>query len=119
MSFPPNYHNLELAGKPKGIKRVLKVRGLWPERGLVLECPTTHNRPGCDSGGGCCARRVPEAESDFQDQKGRLQEDVEALGHHVLFYPSSIVSSILSSAQTTGVEQNGLQGKTADITLKH
>ena len=36
-----NYYNLELAGKPKGIKRVLKERGLWPERGLVLECPTT------------------------------------------------------------------------------
>ena len=41
MSFPPNYDNLELAGKPKRIKRVLKERGLWPERGLVLECPTT------------------------------------------------------------------------------
>ena len=45
MSFPPNYHNLELASKPKGIKRilrerVLKERGLWPERGSVLECPT-------------------------------------------------------------------------------
>ena len=29
MSFPPNYHSLELlVGKPKGIKRVLKERGL-------------------------------------------------------------------------------------------
>ena len=28
MSFPRNYHNLELAGKPKGIKRVLKDRAL-------------------------------------------------------------------------------------------
>ena len=125
MSFPPNYHSLELAGKLKGIKRVLKEsvlkervlkeralkeralkervlkervlkervlkeralkervlkeralkervlkelvlkeRGLWPERGLMLECPTTHNRPGCDSEGGCCARRVLEAERDF------------------------------------------------------
>ena len=87
MSFPQNYHNLELAGKPKGIKRVLKERGLWPERGLFLECSTTHNRPGCDPEGGCCARRVLEVERDFQDQKGRLQEEVEALGHSVLFYP--------------------------------
>ena len=87
MSFPPNYHSLELVGKPKGIKRVLKERGLWPERGLVLQCPTTHNRSGCDSEGGCCARRVLEAEMYFQDQKGRLEEEVEALGHHVLFYP--------------------------------
>ena len=87
MSFPRNHHNLELAGKPKGIKRVLKERGLWPERGLVLECPTSYSRPGCDPEGGCCARRVLEAERDFQDQKGRLQEEVEALGHSVLFYP--------------------------------
>ena len=28
MSFPLNYHSLELIGKPKGIKRVLKERGL-------------------------------------------------------------------------------------------
>ena len=56
MSFSQDYYNHELAGKPKGIKRVLKERGLRPERGLVLECPTTHNRPGCNSEGGCCAR---------------------------------------------------------------
>ena len=87
MSFPLDYYNLELAGKPKGIKHVLKERGLWSERGLVLECPTTHNRPGCAPEGGCCARRVLGAERDFQDQKGRLQEEVEALGHRVLCYP--------------------------------
>ena len=51
----------------------------------MLECRTTHNRPGCDSEGGCCAR-ILEAERDFKDQKGRLQEEVEALGHRVLFY---------------------------------
>ena len=66
---------------------MLKECGLWPERGLVLECPASYNRPGCDPEGGCCARRVLEAERDFQDQKGRLQEEVEALGHSVLFYP--------------------------------
>ena len=40
MSFVKDYYNRELAGMPKGIKRVPKERGLWPERGLVLECPT-------------------------------------------------------------------------------
>ena len=86
MSFARDYYNRELAGKPKGIMRVPKVRGLWPERSLVLECPTTHNRPGCNPEGGCCARRILEVERDFQDQKGRLQEEAEALGHCVPFY---------------------------------
>ena len=53
----------------------------------MLECRTTHNRPGCNYDEGCCARRVLEAERDFQDQKGRLQEEVEVLGYRVLFYP--------------------------------
>ena len=87
MSFAKDHYSRELAVKPNGIKRVLKERGLWPERGLVLECPTTHNRPGCNPEGGCCARRVLEAERDFRDQKGRLQEEVEALGYRILFYP--------------------------------
>lgn len=88
MQFPANYHDPQLAGKPKGIKRVLKERDLWPaERGLLLECPRTHNRPGCSPEGGCCARRILEAEQDFQQQKGRLQEEVEKLGHRVIFYP--------------------------------
>ena len=87
MAFPVDYHNRELAGKQKGIKRVLKERGLWPERRLVLECPTMHDRPGCNPQGGCCARRVLGAEKDFRDQKGHLQEEVANLGHRVLFYP--------------------------------
>ena len=53
----------------------------------MLECVTTHNRLGCSSEGDCCAHRILGAERDFQDQKGRLQEEVEALGHRVLFYP--------------------------------
>ena len=65
MSFPLDYHDL---GRPEGIKRVLKGRGLWPERGLMLECLTTQNRPG-NPGRACCARRVLEAVRDFRDQK--------------------------------------------------
>ena len=55
----------------------------------MLECPTTQNRPGCNSEGRCCARRVLEAERDFRDQKEHLQEEVEGLGPRVLFYPKS------------------------------
>ena len=81
MSFPLDYYNRDLAGKPRGIKRVLKERGLWPERGLVLECPTTHNSPGCTPEGGCCARQVLGPEQDYQDQGGLLQGEVEELGY--------------------------------------
>ena len=47
-------------------------------------------------------------EKDFRDRKGRLQE-VEALGHRVLFYLKFHCELNLSN--TTGAEQNGLQGK--------
>lgn len=49
MPFPLDYHNFELAGKPKGINRVLNERGFWRGRGLVLGCPTAHNRPCCNA----------------------------------------------------------------------
>ena len=66
---------------------MLKERGLWPERGLVLECATTHNWPGCNPEGSYCTRQVLGAERGSQDQKGRLQKEVGVLGHRVLFYP--------------------------------
>ena len=34
MLFPLDYYNRELVEKPKGIKHVLKERGLWLERRL-------------------------------------------------------------------------------------
>ena len=87
MPFPPDYYNRELAAEPKGIKRVVKERSLWLERGPLLESPTTHNKLGCAPKGGCSARRVLGAEWEFRGQKGRLQEEVEAQDHRVLFYP--------------------------------
>ena len=62
MSFPLDYHNLELAGGLNRIKRVLKERGLWLEGGLVLHYPTPRNRLSCNSDWDCCARRVLGAE---------------------------------------------------------
>ena len=54
---------------------------------------------------------------DFREQKGRLQEEVEALGNYVLFYPKFRCELNLLNA--TGVEPNGLQEKIAGTTLKH
>lgn len=53
MVFPDNHPNDSLQSKPKGLKQVLNERGLWRNRALdgrtfLLECPTSHNRPGCD-----------------------------------------------------------------------
>ena len=42
------------------MKRALRERGLWLERGFVLERPTKRGRLGSNSEGGCCARRVLE-----------------------------------------------------------
>ncbi|CAG8760882.1 16426_t:CDS:2, partial [Racocetra fulgida] len=37
MVFPSDYHIPELRGEAKGLKEVLKERGLWPEEGLRLK----------------------------------------------------------------------------------
>ena len=51
---------------------------------MKLDC-----RPKCLPGGrsDCCARRCLQQQRDFQQQKGALQESIEACGHLVLFYP--------------------------------
>lgn len=65
MVFAENHPNVLLRGKPKGLKQVLMERGLWRTqapngRAFLLECPTSHNRPGCDPSlnGNCCAWAV-------------------------------------------------------------
>ena len=35
----------------------------------------------------CCARRVLSQQQDFRDQKGHLQEEIEAANHLIIFYP--------------------------------
>jgi hypothetical protein len=96
MVYPDNYKDVFLAGKVKGLKAVLKERGLWPREGrspfggkFLLECPTTQGRSGClpEEKGRCCAKSVMAAQRDFQEQKGWLQEEFEAAHQEVIFYP--------------------------------
>ena len=44
----------------------------WVDTMIRKDCLTTNDRPGCNPQGG----RVLGAQKDFQDQKGRLQEEV-------------------------------------------
>ncbi|RPB06843.1 hypothetical protein P167DRAFT_477684, partial [Morchella conica CCBAS932] len=81
MSVPIN-----LRGESKG----LQIRGLWPESGLYLDCGnrrTTAGRKVDNQKPDCCARMLLSQQSDFLNQKGRVQEMVEAKGHLILFYP--------------------------------
>jgi hypothetical protein len=96
MIFPDDHPNRKFAGQPKGIKQVLVERGLWPQSGqrsdglaFLLDCSTADGKPGCsqDLPGGCCARSLLGAQQDFKEQSGRIQEEVEAGGHEVIFYP--------------------------------
>src|SRR6266516_7294827 len=88
MQFPPDYDKPDLAGKPKGMKQILKERGLWPAEGLRLDCrPSDGQSTSCRPEGGCCARKVLAAQRDFREQKGQLREELEARGQVVLFLP--------------------------------
>ena len=100
MVYPGNYHDPEKRGKAKGVKAILKERKLWPAHGrgrrtFVLRCKAkkkTKTEPDqfrCDPSleGHCCATSLLQSQPDFQAQKGQLQEEVEAAGHSVIFYP--------------------------------
>jgi hypothetical protein len=92
MVFPENHPSRSLRGEPKGAQKFLRECGLWTENdkrsdGLHfrLECPKPGGREGCQVEGnkklanGCCARGVLAKEPDFQAQRGRLVEELEAL----------------------------------------
>lgn len=71
---------------PKGIKVVLKERGLWPldDSRFKLECATKGDHRDDQQ---CCARRLLASQPDFKIQKGVLAEELEKRGHLVMFYP--------------------------------
>ena len=106
MSFAQDYYNRELAGKPKGIMRVLKERGLWPERGLVLECPTTQLTRLQPRGWLLCSPN-----SWGREGLSGSERAPEGRG-----WSTGPLCSVLSqvSLSATDAEQNGLQGKIVD-----
>ena len=89
----------------KGLKQILEECGLWDQE-YCARYPTGHGRPGYRPEGQCCARKILATERGFCEQKGRLQEEIEARGHKVIFYLSSTASSIRLSH--TGAKLSGM-----------
>lgn len=85
MQFSSDKIPLYMAGASKGIEIVLRERNLWPQnRKLPLSCRT--EKKNC-TGIACCARTLLGSQPDFQEQKCRVQEAIEAQGHLCLFLP--------------------------------
>ncbi|KAI0270914.1 hypothetical protein BGY98DRAFT_923292, partial [Russula aff. rugulosa BPL654] len=70
----------------KGMKVIIRERGLWPEgvEDLLAQCPNFHCNPDRTD---CCCRRILFSQPDFISQKSQLQELVESRGHLCDFYP--------------------------------
>ena len=80
MIFPMDHP--EFPDEPKGMKQVLQERGLWTN-GLLMKC-----RDKCAKGlANCCAKRLLEAQPDFQEQRSLVQEVIKAAGHLSIFLP--------------------------------
>jgi hypothetical protein len=68
----------------KGMEQIIRERGLWPEQGLLAQCPGFK----CEnSRTDCCCRRLLFTQPDFIAQKSRLEELVTSRGHICDFYP--------------------------------
>ncbi|TFY70750.1 hypothetical protein EVG20_g2243, partial [Dentipellis fragilis] len=80
MNFPPQHK--EHPNEPKGMRQVLKERGLW-RKGLLMQCKEKCHAECTD----CCARRILESQPDFKEQKSLVQEVIEAAGHLCIFLP--------------------------------
>ena len=68
------------------MKQIFAECGLW-NREYYADCPTSMAGLVCQPNGNYCARDILAVERDFKGQKWGLQEEVEARGHKVLFYP--------------------------------
>ncbi|KAH8916778.1 hypothetical protein BT69DRAFT_1227864, partial [Atractiella rhizophila] len=74
---------VDVNGTPKGIKTILKERGLWIDglRGCCKKIAEHHDD------NKCCAQRWMAAQPDFQAQKSAVIEAVEAAGHYAIMLP--------------------------------
>jgi hypothetical protein len=80
---------------------------------IFIKCPAKNNKSTCDNSGKCCSTALLQSQPDFQNQKGWLQEEIEAAGHNVIFYPEFHCELFLLN--DFGVLLNIILGKIAAI----
>ena len=66
------------------MEQILQEHGLWPETGLIAECPGFKCPP---DGENCCCCSTLFNQPDFVSQKSQLQELIERCDHLCDFYP--------------------------------
>jgi hypothetical protein len=79
MIFPPDHP--DFPNQPKGMREVLKERGLWQNK-LCMQCKECP-----DDSTTCCAKRILERQPDFKAQKSLVQEVIENAGHICIILP--------------------------------
>ena len=80
MIFPPDHP--EHPNQPKGMKEILKERGLWKD-GLRMHC-----KEQCDPDiQDCCAKYILDHQPDFMAQRSLVQEIIEEAGHLCIILP--------------------------------
>ena len=80
--FPPDYPTMP--GWFKGMEQIIREHGLWPEKGLPIECFSFRCPDGCTD---CCCHRLLFSQPDFILQKSQLKELIESCSHICDFYP--------------------------------
>jgi hypothetical protein len=68
----------------KGMEQIIWEWGLWPAKGLNMQCQNFHCPPERTD---CCCWRLLFSQLDFVNQKSQVQELVESRGHLCNFYP--------------------------------
>jgi hypothetical protein len=84
--FPQEYPTMK--GWFKGMEEIIRERGLWPEAGLLADCPKKSSGPRCPTDrNDCCCQKLLYNQPDFVSQRSGLQEFIESCGHLCDFYP--------------------------------
>ena len=67
----------------KGMEQIICEHNLWPEKGMLTQCPGFKCSPGCTD---CCCRCLLFYQPDFMAQKSELEEFITMWGHICDFY---------------------------------